>query len=384
MEAVNKETQPQLQELIKRRIHQRSEDRLCEYLLGIGLNDPNLEKHIHQDRLIIKDKYGLPNNNLLLSNPQEYYSVLRKMAKNNGTDVQDIGFLNKIGSDTPSGMGAAFVPELNIVVNRPDDGERHLFVESLRRLEHELIHAFQRKKYPRLTPEMKEYEAYVAIVPEDEIDSSNIRSMFEGGILASVRQKCKQISDGQCPGWDNPFWFLKNIDNVDIEEPKFIPVNQVDSTIFNWDPGKGELAQVRQILHELVGKKWETYYHEIFPLRLEFDRAEIRQRYGLPKYRGPSMEKYVDQLLSLATKLEIKLEVKDSSPNNFREWKTVAKDLDEQFIRAMQAKQNKTAVPSKFQLEYEVFVGAQLELSSHSGLESDLAWYMDDKKSYEY
>lgn len=87
------------------------------------------------------------------------------------------------------------------------------------------------------------------------------------------------------------------------------------------------------MLKSLIGSEWVDHIDDLMRYRLEFDRSEIRLRYGLPEFRGSHIRKYVDRIQKLFAKDNIQIDNNFPKPQSTRDWIRLAEDLDEQYIR---------------------------------------------------
>jgi len=165
-------------------------DALSEYLFGIKPDsEENLRRileRLKEDKEIVRAKYGLPPEEMLRSDPSEYERRLREIAKRLGVTI-----LPKIGcgsffEENPL-AGAVYLSgdsggAAKIGVDIKRNEEMSDYIGSLRALEHEIIHALQAKRYPRMPIELLEYEAYVvgANLVYLEKDLEAIRDVFLG------------------------------------------------------------------------------------------------------------------------------------------------------------------------------------------------------------
>ncbi|MFA6416557.1 MAG: hypothetical protein WCW56_03745 [Candidatus Paceibacterota bacterium] len=91
------------------------------------------------------------------------------------------------------------------------------YTGSLGELEHEVIHAIQQKESQSMPIELREYEAYIAGANVDYLQENPevIKMLFQhmvGGSVSSWYQE-----EGTRPKWDNPIFFLKNIDKLPVD-----------------------------------------------------------------------------------------------------------------------------------------------------------------------
>jgi hypothetical protein len=168
-------------------------DALSEYLFGIKPDsEENLRKileRLKEDKAIVRAKYGFPPEEMLRSDPSEYERRLRETAQRLGVTI-----LPKIGCgsffEENFSAGAVYIDaretggssKIGVDIKRE---EIKGYIKSLSELEHELIHALQAKRYPRIPIELLEYEAYVAGANIDflEKDLEAIRDVFLGFFL---------------------------------------------------------------------------------------------------------------------------------------------------------------------------------------------------------
>lgn len=189
MELFDNIEKPQHHKLISERIRQRSEDRLCEYLLGTPTNAPETLARIKDDKVIIRDKYNLPKNT---ENLRDYYNELLRIAKEDGISIVGRDIVERMGGNLNS-VASAFphIKTVSIDIRETDWLE---FKEGLGSLMHEIMHIKQFRDYTRAPIEIKEYEAFVATIDDEDITTSGIHHLFMN-MLLSIRSYYRQVQD---------------------------------------------------------------------------------------------------------------------------------------------------------------------------------------------
>lgn len=217
----NEIPQTKKEELIKFRDSQDSRERLCEYITGMRFDNPKLTERLIEDQKVVRAKYGLLDVSMLKNSPEEYENFLMGMASRNGVKIRDrndfAGYFDRDGA--PAAEYFEGKSKIGVTVFRNEDEGK--YIRSLIKLEHELIHSIQEKKYPGMPIELLEYEAFIARANTEMAvdDSENFLPIFFGVTLSSVRgdyedEYLKAEKGTDSPVWDNPEWFLKNVDKV--------------------------------------------------------------------------------------------------------------------------------------------------------------------------
>lgn len=205
---------------IDSREQQNSASRLLEYITGLKPDDPKMIDRLRCDQLIIRQRYGLPpDRNVRLANPAEYIHFLKNKAKSEGITIKK---KNEMGSffKENSQAGAVFDSKQNVIGCDIKDETREELLHSALELEHELIHGLQHKHYPDMPIELKEYEAYLAAWNINYLveHQNNLELTVHLSMWGSVNFNYKDRDE--VPIWDNPEWFLKNIDGMEEKEIK--------------------------------------------------------------------------------------------------------------------------------------------------------------------
>lgn len=198
-----------------------STETLANHLLGLELKPENYQRilaKLKKDQQIIRTKYGLPDKEMLLNDPGEYERFLKEIAEKLGVTI-----LPKIecGNFFENNLiaGAAFFEaeetgslndKIGVDIKNYNLEE---YIKSLKKLEHEMIHAFQSERYPRMPIELKEYEAYVAglnlnyLLKENPDNFNILYNFFDLFIGGSIR-----------------FWYiLENEKRQQTNDPPLIP-----------------------------------------------------------------------------------------------------------------------------------------------------------------
>jgi hypothetical protein len=223
-----------LQEIIDFRFKQRSADRLIEYITGMRLDDPGIGDRLLMDRKIIREKYHFPQTRGELV---DYERFLKSVAKEKGVLIRNKSDCGSFFKDYPESGGVYFGDANQIGVDI-DTATTESYRGDLVTLEHELIHALQRKYYPRMSSEIREYEAYVTGINIEGIRKyfDNIQSplltFLAAPLLGSVHHSYKENSKKEGfeikPEWDNPYYFLEKVDKLDPAEIEAIRLSKLE------------------------------------------------------------------------------------------------------------------------------------------------------------
>ncbi len=136
-----------------------------------------LVQRILEDKNIVKQKYSLPDKNMLLQNPNEYYRQLESIAKEEGIPVRSKdefdAFFKKYTSSAVYLNSDEYDPGIDgrtIVIDKSQNIENiKVNIDNSSTFEHELVHALQDKRYPGMSLVRKEYEAYLTSASEQFI-----------------------------------------------------------------------------------------------------------------------------------------------------------------------------------------------------------------------
>lgn len=126
---------------------------LAEYVTGIPLEDPSrLAEKMIADKRATREKYGLPDEKIMASDPKKYVELLRMIAEQNDLQIKpESEYLRD--SSLPLTGGAVYHSTTHtIYVN--DDRPINTF-------EHELVHGLQDRYGKGMPVEHHEYEAYI-------------------------------------------------------------------------------------------------------------------------------------------------------------------------------------------------------------------------------
>ena len=208
------------QEIIAERQSQRFSSRLAEYITGLKPEDPSMLERLVADKAIIRTKYNLPSKYLP---PSEFERALLRVAKDLKVRIKSRSECGKLFEENPL-AGAMFQSEANEIAADINKKNLEDYRNSLHKLEHELIHVIQHKKFPTMPVELSEYEAYVADLnmaylrehPED-IDSILFNFLIGGSVNMNYRLQSEKRGEKVVPIWDKPEYFLKN-DGIDLSK----------------------------------------------------------------------------------------------------------------------------------------------------------------------
>ncbi|MBD3363331.1 hypothetical protein GF362_06465 [Candidatus Dojkabacteria bacterium] len=169
--------------------------KVTEYVTGIPYHKTEkLIARMVEDHQIIKAKYGLPPRDLLYSDPAEYRRRLMKVAKNNSISVRAEYELEEWFEESGAeGTYSTDSRDVFIDLKRPES--EYEVYKQINNLEHEIIHALQFMRYPRMPIEKKEYEAFLSSninIKKLEQNPSEILLYFWRRVLKSVNMFYKQ------------------------------------------------------------------------------------------------------------------------------------------------------------------------------------------------
>lgn len=213
-----------VEEIIAFRREQSVGSRLAERITGLRPEDPAIVERLVEDHKIIRSKYGLPLE--ARGMPNEYEIFLRNYAEKLGVVVRPTSDCGTFFSDNSMASGVYIESEKQIGVDI-DKETIDTHAESIHIFEHELIHALQHRYFPAMPVELMEYEAYIAGMNIEGLKSSEnpvrtIELLFQflisGSVFHDYDAKSKQVGIEILPEWDDPKFFLKNIDHIDERE----------------------------------------------------------------------------------------------------------------------------------------------------------------------
>ncbi len=211
--------------LIDFRFNQSIGSRLIEHITGLRPDNPEMGKRLVEDQKILRAKYNLPSRNLLHDSPAEYEQLLNEIAKKNNVVINDKSECGRFFQEHPFANGA-YMDDSNSVAVGIDRNDSSLYKKGLATLEHELIHSEQEALYENMPIELREYEAYIAaninvhlLKESSPEDIETVLNFFIGGSVniwyKQLNEKNKNESKPLIePKWDDPVFFLKNIDKV--------------------------------------------------------------------------------------------------------------------------------------------------------------------------
>jgi hypothetical protein len=215
-------------EIIESRLNQSRSSRLIEYATGLKPDDPRMGDKLVEDTKRIEVKYNLPP----IAGPlAEIEHRLREIARENKVDIREKSACGSFFKENP--YEGVYLSELNVAGVDIDKNEKEKYWKSLLALRHELIHALQHIQYPSMPIEVMEYEAYMGSgLSADRLKQNpdKIETVLGFFLSSSVsfwyneeNKKRKQGESKIKPAWDNPEFFLRQIDNVsdqDVERYK--------------------------------------------------------------------------------------------------------------------------------------------------------------------
>lgn len=213
-----------IQEMVDFRFKQPSADRLMEYMVGMRCDNPDILQRLITDKRIMQEKYHLPEKRGSLT---EYDRFLRNIAKENNVEIRNKSDCGVFFKEVPSNVMGVYMQEENQIGADIDTSNAESYAEGLLVLEHELIHSLQKKYYPRMPVEIREYEAYIVGWHFDHLKdysglSSVLNILINTSLLHSVRygyeQKSKKEGFEVKPEWDDPYYFLEKVDKLSPDE----------------------------------------------------------------------------------------------------------------------------------------------------------------------
>lgn len=215
-------------ELFALRQKQSGASRLAEYITGLRPDDPRMEERIIQDQRIIRAKYHLPTREerlhyLFDDSMENYEKMLFQRAEEIGYSVENNPHHKLFEVLEAEGIHDGYNKRIIAKTNKRD---KKSFIKHVITLEHELIHALQPENMPT---ELREYEAHVGtrsienFFTDDPVKNTRMieNGLFGTYIGGSVASWYRQ--DGTKSVFNNPDWFLKNVDGFteqEIEEYK--------------------------------------------------------------------------------------------------------------------------------------------------------------------
>lgn len=153
------------------------------------LTGQELSNRLLEDVPIVRQKYALPSKDMWLSAPGEYYSQLEVIAHNEGVSLRSREEFEKFFQKRLASAVYFEHPYPTIALEKLRDMDN--VSDALSKagtLEHELIHAIQFKKYPRMSAIRKEYEAYIANTNENGLKTNPWFFLERAAISLTVDQ----------------------------------------------------------------------------------------------------------------------------------------------------------------------------------------------------
>jgi len=206
--------------IIESRKKQSSADRLCEYITGLRIADPILPARIIEDQKVIRNKYNLPDRDLVFDSPSKYEDSLRKIAEENDVFIKEISACGSFSKEYPCVGGVSLIDNNAVGVNI-DRSNESIYAESILILEHELIHSLQHKHQPAMPIEQAEYEAYIANINPEAVKNAGAEGLeiyfgffIRGSVDIFYRSVSNERNEVVMPVWDNPEYFLTNVDGI--------------------------------------------------------------------------------------------------------------------------------------------------------------------------
>lgn len=200
--------------LLERRLLQPRESRLCEYVTGRPLEDPETLSRIISDHRVIRGMYGLPDDGVIFGDPGWYEDYLHGIADREGVEITHRSNCGNFFASNPDAAAVYFndSKRAGVTMDKSDPDE---YAKSLTFLEHEMIHALQFGNTPSMPVELMEYEAYVA--GSDyllDLESTFIR--MGGSVVHWYADLSDKAGREMVPVWDNAEYFLEQVDGIDL------------------------------------------------------------------------------------------------------------------------------------------------------------------------
>ena len=219
-EAPKQEPQAEVDNEALERMNQSRSSRLCEFVTGMKPENPDIIKRLEEDQKIIRGKYNLPDTNLP---PSEFERSLKQLAKKHGVQIRLKHEYSRLFDAAP-GAAAMYLEGGKMVIGIDQSSLRN-YKNSLKLMEHELVHGIQEKYAASMPIEMMEYEAYVANGNLDMLgnDPEAVKEiLFETLIGGSVDiyydLEGKRRGEKMSPVWDNPDYFLEKDAQTKVEQ----------------------------------------------------------------------------------------------------------------------------------------------------------------------
>jgi len=220
-----REHKKKIKEIIKSRLEQSVGSRLAEYITGLKSDNVEIVDRLIEDQKVIRTKYGLPALDIRYNMPAEYERSLKDLAKKYKVDIRSTLEYGKYFKENPSSDAVySKEPARGDVFSDINKKDLNSYLSSLKSVEHELIHAMQEIKFPRMPIELSEYEAYIGSMNLETFQEhpENVDPFFEYFICGSVREwydsMSKEKEQNVSPEWEDPEFFLKNVDKISSQE----------------------------------------------------------------------------------------------------------------------------------------------------------------------
>lgn len=182
-------------------------DKISNYIIGIGVEDPQMADRLASDQRAIRAKYHLPDLDMKTIAPSEYEGALRNIAKKEGVEIRGTHEFSAFFNEYPY-AAAVHLGEGRIAVDVEREGSLKSYQSGLAMFEHELVHALQDKYSPRMPIELMEYEAYIANGNMDGLknDPEMVKVLFDMLIGGSVNhwyaEESERRGEKVTPQWD--------------------------------------------------------------------------------------------------------------------------------------------------------------------------------------
>ncbi len=224
-EIINSEKSP-TEKLLEFRFNQSSISRLAEYITGMRPDDPRMPDRLIEDQNILRAKYHLPPSESKFNSLSDYEHFLKEWARKNNTRIRDITEFERFFEENDANGAHDDKTGIYVRAKRQSDYSYKTYLDFL---EHELVHSEQKGK--NMPIELREYEAYIVAVSigfleRSKNDSGLIKIIF--GCVAGSTSCSYKLSSGKNneeyqesavkPVWDNPEYFLLNVDKVSQNE----------------------------------------------------------------------------------------------------------------------------------------------------------------------
>lgn len=158
---------------------------LAEYVTGLNpvFEADQLAARLLEDQAIIRTRYNLPPIEMRLEDPIEYTRRLSQIAANEGITIKPYSEYEQFFNSNMASGVYNDVENFIVVKPRTMGTPFENLVSEATTLEHELIHGLQRRYYPSLPIEGREYEAYLTNLKPDTLNFYQEQTERAGNIF---------------------------------------------------------------------------------------------------------------------------------------------------------------------------------------------------------